>query len=536
MAQAEVIREFLVQLGFKTDEKSLKNFAGNIENATKSVVKLVAVIEGAALTVGAGVASFASNLEALYFAAIKTGSSATSLKAFAKAAENFGASSDEALQSVQALARFMRNNPGSEGFIKSLGVDTRDANGRLRETVDIMADLGQQLQGKPYYVAKQYGDMLGIGEDTLRAMINGDFARELNAQRARLKNTGFDKASQDAHKFMMGLRELQTYLEAFGLKIQEALMNKLGMSMGQLSEWFTNNGPRIAARLADIVVQFMTLAEKVFPAISWLVDKLIALDDATGGWSTKIIALLALLNFLGGTAIISGVAALAGAFSGLAAAILGVAAAAGYLYFNRGNINTWMDENIPGASQLDNALSKVHPSLGRNFDQQKSASAISFFEKMGWSKDQAAGIVANIKNESSFNPNAENQGHYGLAQWDKNRQANFAKWAGKDIRQSTSEEQMAFINYELTQGSERRAGALLRATNNAQAASNVVFSQYERAGDATGPRRAADAVQIAQTTNIHVNGGDAASTGRAVAGEQSRVNQNLVRNLQANVN
>ena len=53
-------------------------------------------------------------------------------------------------------------------------------------------------------------------------------------------------------------------------------------------------------------------------------------------------------------------------------------------------------------------------------------------------------------------------------------------------------------------------------------------------------RRAAEAqlfrtpdkgVQIKQTTNIHVEGGDAKSTGREVAQQQSRVNGDMVRNF-----
>lgn len=544
MAQAEVIREFLVQLGFKTDEKSLKNFSSDIENATKSVVKLVAAIEGAALTVGAGVAHFASNLEALYFASVKAGSSATNLKAFSKAAENFGASSDQALSSVQALARFMRNSPGSEGFIKSLGVNTRDANGQLRETVDIMADLGQQLKGKPYYIAKQYGDMLGIDEDTLRAMINGDFGHELDSQRDRLKNSGFDKASKDAHQFMMGLRELQTYVEAFGMKVQEALMNKLGMSMDQLSDWFVINGPRIADRVADIAVQFMNLAEKALPAITWIVDKMIWADEKTGGWSTKLIALLVVMKEIGGFAVINGIIGLASAFTKLGTAVAGAEAAAGGGFLSKllGFATSAVGRSLLGVGLMlhsenlnegeDDEVKKIHAQQDR---MTGGNDAVSYFMSQGWSKEQAAGLAANIKNESSFDPGAENQGHYGLAQWDSRRQRAFAQWAGHDIHGSSAAEQMAFMNYELTQGSERNAGNLLRATTNAQAASNVVFSQYERAGDATGPRRAADAVQIAQTTNIHVNGGDPAATGKAVAGEQSQVNQNLVRNLQANV-
>lgn len=546
MAQAEVIKEFLVSLGFKTDQKSLKDFTGGIENATKSVVKLVTVISGAALTVGAGVAAFASNLEALYFAAQRTGNSATGIKAFEKAMQNFGASSGEALSSIQAIANFMRYTPGAEGFMKSLGVDSRDANGNLRETVDVMTDLGQVLAKKTTWEQKAYGDMLGLSDNVLRALVNGDFAREMDAQKERLKNNGFDKASKDAHKFMTGLRELQTYLEAFGIKVQDALMNKLGMSMNELSDWFNLHGPMIAQRVADIIVLFMAFAEKIGPAIRWLVEKLIALDDATGGWSTKIIALLALLNVLGGAALISGILSLAGAFVSLGTAIAGAEAAAGTgiagggllarlapllgrlgvgaaLLFHSGGLNEGEDEEL-----------KKYRNKG------STDSAMAFFMSMGWSKAQAAGIVSNLRKESNLDAGAvgDDGQAYGVAQWHPDRQRAFARWAGKDIRQSNIQEQLGFVNYELTQGAESRAGGLLRATNNARQAGEIVSRNYERPANADmeASQRGLGAVHIEQTTNINVAGsGDPVATGKAVASEQDRVHQNLTRNLQSSV-
>jgi Phage tail lysozyme len=545
MAQAEVIREFLVSLGFKTDQKSLKDFTNGIENATKSVVKLVTAISGAALTVGAGVAAFASNLEALYFAAMRTGNSATGIKAFEKAMANFGASSGEALSSIQALANFMRYTPGSEGFIRSLGVSTRDANGKLRETVDIMTDLGQVLAKKNTWEQKAYGDALGLSDNVLRALVNGDFAREMDAQRERLKNTGFDKAAQDAHKFMTGLREMMTYLEAFGLKIQEALMQRLGLSLDKISDWMNLNGQRVAQRIADIVVEFMKIAEKVLPALGWLFDKLIELDGATDGWSTKLIALLALMNALGAVSLISGILSLAGAFVKLGAGINAATIAAGTagagglfskiapllgrmsvgagLLFHSGGLNEGEDEE-----------------LARRRNIGGTDSAMAFFMSMGWSKAQAAGIVSNLRRESNINAGAvgDDGQAYGVAQWHPDRQRAFARWAGKDIRQSNLQEQLGFVHYELTQGAESRAGALLRATNNAQQAGEIVSRNYERPANEAfeANQRGLGAVHIEQTTNINVSGGgDPASTGRAVAGEQNRVNQNLTRNLQSNI-
>lgn len=570
MAQAEVIREFLVSLGFKTDQKSLKEFSSGIENATKNVVKLVAAIQGAALTVGAGVSAFASNLEQLYFAAQRTGNSANGIKAFEKAMSNFGASSGEALQSIQSLANFMRYTPGSESFIASLGVQTRDANGNLRETVDILVDLGQELAKKNPWEQKAYADKLGISDNVLRALVNGDFAREMDAQRERLKNIGFDKASKDAHEFMTGLRELATYLEAFGLKVQQALMNKLGVSMNSLSDWMNLHGPEIADRVADIAVAFITLAEKIGPAIRWLVDKLIELDKSTDGWSTKIIALLALLNALGAASLIGGILSLAGAFVKLGAAITGAGTAAGTAGAAAAGASAAGSAGTAaaGAAAGGSFFSRFLPFLGRlsvgagmlfhsgslneGEDEQmrkiwanaknktNTDRAMAFFMSMGWSKAQAAGIVANLRRESNLRGNATGDGGkaYGIAQWHPDRQRAFARWAGKDIRDSTVEEQMGFVHYELTQGAEKRAGNMLRAADNARKAGEIVSRFYERPMDASGEatQRGLGAVHIDQTTNINVSGGgDPAATGRAVAGEQQRVNENLTRNLQSNV-
>ena len=70
---AEVIREFLVALGFKVDQKGLKTFKDGVEDATKGVVRLVSTVQGAALAISASVAGFASKIEHLYFVGRRVG-------------------------------------------------------------------------------------------------------------------------------------------------------------------------------------------------------------------------------------------------------------------------------------------------------------------------------------------------------------------------------------------------------------------------------------------------------------------------------
>jgi hypothetical protein len=120
---------------------------------------------------------------------------------------------------------------------------------------------------------------------------------------------------------------------------------------------------------------------------------------------------------------------------------------------------------------------------------------------MGWSRAQAAGIAANIQRESQGNEKAvgDKGQAYGLAQWHPDRQAAFAKWAGKDIRASSRDEQLAFINYELRQGGEQGAGGALAKARNAAEAAAIVSRQYERPADVVGEaaKRAGMAVALA---------------------------------------
>lgn len=557
MAQAEVLKEFLVSLGFRTDEKALKNFTGGVEQATKSVVKLVAAIQGAALTVGAGVAAFASNLEALYYAAQRTGNSATSIKAFEKAMQNFGAASGEALSSIEALAKWMRYTPGSEGFMQSLGVQTRDANGQLRDTVDIMADLGRQLAKLTPAEQKSYGDLLGISDNVLRALVNGDFARELDSQRQRLKDSGFNKATEDAHKFMVQLRELTTYVEAFGIKVADALMNKLGIPMDKLADWFAQNGPMIADRTADILVKLLQLAEKVGPAIMWLVDKLIAADKATDGWSTRILALVAALNLLGGAAVIGGILKLAGAFVTLGTSVAGAASAGA-------------TATAAGGAGL---LARLLPFLGRmagaaglmlfsgNLNEGEDEEMRRIWAKVPGQGGPAAepGATRGIRNNNPGNLNYAGQPGAELEPGKKGRFAKFktpeqglaalanqlrlyGKRGLNTVRAiigryapSSENDTNAYTNFvERTMGI--KSGETVDMSNAGQLAK--MMDAIIKMENGRNPysfsqiSNAARGVTVQQTTTINVNGaGDPGAVGQAVAGQQSRVNQDIARSF-----
>lgn len=506
MAQQDIIREFLVSLGFKVDERGLKNFQGGVEEATKAVAGMVAGIEAAALVVGGLVVSFAQNIENLYFQSQRVGSSVSDLKAFGNAAKNMGVETGEALGNIESLAAALRNNPGNEGFLNALGVKTRDANGNLRESVDMMLDLGKAFQGMEPYLRKLNTDQLGISERMVLAISDPRFAAEMEKQRDLLKGSGMDKAAQDAHEFEIKLRSLQTRIESVGTVIANSLLDALGPQMEKASEWFERNGKRITEVLTLFSTAIVNMGAIVLPI----------LDKIAEGWRL-------IFNLVKDTG----------------------------AEINKVLPQTWKDkigkwtnsafEGLGIADAVYDMATGTTPTGGGRSKTPATAEGImGRLMQWGWTREQAAGIAANLFHESGFDATATGDGGqaYGLAQWHPDRQAAFAKFAGHDIRNSTLDEQLAFMNYELTNGAERQAGALMRAATNSRQASDIMTMQYERPANAElkAMERGATAMQYSQNTTINVNGsGDPAAVGRSVADEQQRVGADAIRNMQSKV-
>lgn len=108
-------------------------------------------------------------------------------------------------------------------------------------------------------------------------------------------------------------------------------------------------------------------------------------------------------------------------------------------------------------------------------------------QALGRSPIEASGIAANLYAESGLDPTR--QGDYGqafgVAQWHPDRQAEFQRVFGHSIRQSTLDEQLQFVDYELKHG-ERAAGALLSMARSSSEVA-AAFSGYdERPRDVLG--------------------------------------------------
>ncbi|WP_129950540.1 lytic transglycosylase domain-containing protein [Escherichia coli] len=243
---AETLKDFLISLGFKVDEAGARKFDAVVAGTTLKAIELGVKVEAAALSVVAFTAKIASGLDDLYWASQRTGATVEGIKQIGYAVSQVGGSVDGARGSLENLARFMRNNPGAEGFLNRLGVQTRDASGNMRDMATIFTGVGQRLSSMPYYRANQYAQMLGIDENTLMAMRRGigEYMGQYNAMK---KAIGFnpEQAAAASNRFMTSLRFLGEMAGMARDKIGSSLADGLTGSLDRLRRQIMENFPKI---------------------------------------------------------------------------------------------------------------------------------------------------------------------------------------------------------------------------------------------------------------------------------------------------
>jgi hypothetical protein len=618
MADETVIKKFLVTLGFKTDEGALSKFGGGIDRATKSVFLLATAVSAAATTVAIGVERFAANMEKLYFAAYRTGTSATHIKAFERTIQDFGGTAESAMSSIEGLTTFLRNNPaGGSGMINQwlAGVGKHLTGDKAIDLASIGELFAKNTREGNARLNDQLASQWGISSETALEIQMAGFGDRQKATAKRLQAAGFDKATDDAKNFMRALRETGDWLTIIGSKVGDVLMTKLGFSMGKLNEYLEKNGDAIANKIVHGVEMFLHLLDVLAPIVMGIIHALEWLDKVTGGLSTTILGALAVMYAFGGFKVLGGIYKVGEALFGLvkgyraieaaavaaraaksaeliedavlaeknaaslirvaqttsstarageamaasraataeaaasrvaaaealaipaatrlgllkkAAAFLGKASVVGYAGYELGDTINDLFPNGPLA-QAGEAVSRgVDWYRDKVNDKQNPGAApMKALGAMGWSQEQAAGIVANLQYESgsaSLNPDAygsaktgEAKGMpgeaYGIAQWHKDRQANFAKVFGHDIHGSTREEQLKFVNWELHH-TENDAGEMIRQSNRARDSANFMNALYERSADRS-TRRGDMAenlmgrqVHMEMKTDIHIGHAD----------------------------
>jgi muramidase (phage lysozyme) len=303
MADRDVIKEFLVSIGYDLDSSSAKKVSEATAKLEKQIVDGIKrqteaekraadehkkvtrdavlqarlwgdAIEEAGRRIVSSVANITSGFENLYYLSKRTNSSVSEIKQFGYAISQMGGTAASAYASLEALGEKMRgSNNAFEGVFRQFGVGKGS-------WVSEIVGLGKALSDahKTTAEAKAIFASVGVTDDRVWLPLFQQ-ADEIAKKRAELqqkyRNAGLDpdKVGEQARDFDNALGSMGSSLEALQAKLVSALLQKPQGGGQSIIEKVTSMVDQLAHALADKDVQ---------TTIAGITDAAVALAGAIG--------------------------------------------------------------------------------------------------------------------------------------------------------------------------------------------------------------------------------------------------------------
>lgn len=306
----EVIKEFLVGLGFKIDEAGLARFSSSITTATVAVTAMGAAATAAAAAVFAGVKNVAAEYDQLDKLATQFRTTADAIDEFVDASQILGVDNEKAVESLKNLDRAIVDTSMGMGRAKlvfeDLGITVTDATGKLKPTTEVMGELAAKF--KDMERGKQLRVMERLGLDpALLKVFNADLAALSAELQAIDESVGFDfeQAVAEGKEFTKVFKALQQEVEKWKMlfsKAYEAMAVKMMPKFRGIMEGVTQSlikfrktamemMPKAIEAIMPIIQiiiriaeAFFTLAARIASAVAVVIGWILKLNSATNGW------------------------------------------------------------------------------------------------------------------------------------------------------------------------------------------------------------------------------------------------------------
>lgn len=243
---ASVIEGFLVNLGFSVDKDSQARFNAGLQEAEKKVRHLGLKAAAAATAMYAAWYKASSKLSTDFNIAHYANASISGLNSLRMAFKAVGADAGMADKVIGTMGERLRTIPGYADQIENLfGVAVRDANGNLRDTTDIVADISAAMQGMDDATAASMASAIGLG-DSWQYMKNQNFPGELRKAKEQTAALGgaLDSTAESSNELWKSLgnlwavcKQALTYLAGFLNKTFD-----ISGMVDRLAKWLGGDG------------------------------------------------------------------------------------------------------------------------------------------------------------------------------------------------------------------------------------------------------------------------------------------------------
>jgi hypothetical protein len=241
---SEILKEFLVALGFQVDVSASRKFYDALAQTSKGAAAASAALAGVAVAAEVMVNKLADSIESLYYQSKRTKSTVSELKALRYASEQVGVSADETSTAVERIGKALTGfGPGFLAVLQGLNIKTDG-----RSAVQVFKDLIPALAKLDPIAMAGWGSMFGMSTESLRnlAPLMQDFTAALGKQQAAYEATGID---QQAKTWRDYANEVKTVWENVS-RLTYVLASDLLPAFQNLTQWI--NAEAIPATSAFI--------------------------------------------------------------------------------------------------------------------------------------------------------------------------------------------------------------------------------------------------------------------------------------------
>lgn len=241
---SEILREYLLSLGFKVNTNEERNFTNSLKKTNKLAIGVGTSLVSAGAAVVAMTQQYANSMEKLYYASRRTNSTVGNIQAMEFAAGQVGVSAGAIRQSIEGMAKVLRNSPGMQTLLESFGVPVRG-----RDMSDVVKDMVRQFRQLPPFLANQMAAMFGMDEDTFILMAQGlEKFEEMDKKRKEMAADAGVDAEAAAKAAVEYNNILNTTLERFSL-----LKAALGVALLEPMKEAANYADQFLLRLTKAV-------------------------------------------------------------------------------------------------------------------------------------------------------------------------------------------------------------------------------------------------------------------------------------------
>jgi hypothetical protein len=297
--KGDVIKEFLVGLGFKVDQKSLTGFNDGISRVKQGLIAL-----GGAAVIHA-FTSIAKEMDKLNDLSNRINTPVSEIEELGHAAKIMGSSAEAAqasLQGVAIQAGLAATGVGrSKMIFEKLGISVKDANGDLKSSTILMAEIADKI--KDMDKGQQMAIMSRLGIDpTMIEVMTSDISGLRDEFRKLYTATGVDanEAAKQAGLFVDALDRTKAVFSVTFKAIVGKLLPGVTIGMDNFRRKLVQNMPNIIRALEpfmNILLKIANILSEVLLAVvstmGAVIDIIRKVDESTGGWATRILAVAA---------------------------------------------------------------------------------------------------------------------------------------------------------------------------------------------------------------------------------------------------